>query len=121
MQESKHTTVTAILKIPLKPLLAMLVSGCASRPVNDRIDQVDPNSGYWPQLLMSARENNDPSTFLVLSFSGGGTRAAALSYGVLEELNRYKYTVEGKQRSLLDEIDVITSNCANLMLSLLGA
>jgi len=59
-------------------------------------------------LLISARENNDPSNFFVLSFSGEGTRAAALSYGVLEELNRYQLTVEGQQRRLIDEIDLIT-------------
>jgi len=57
---------------------------------------------------MSSRENNDPSTFFVLSFSGGGTRAAALSYGVLEEINRYQFEVGGEQRRLIDEIDVIT-------------
>lgn len=31
---------------------------------------------------MKRRENNDPSTFFVLSFSGGGTRAAATSSAV---------------------------------------
>jgi len=49
--------------------------------------------------MMDARENNDPSTFFVLSFSGGGTRAAALSYGVLEELKRYQFSAQGQQET----------------------
>jgi len=108
MQKSKGPGRSNVLKTLLYLLPAILICGCASRPANDRIDQVDPDSGYRPHLLMNARENNDPSTFFVLSFSGGGTRAAALSYGVLEELNRYQFKSEGQNRRLLDEIDVIT-------------
>ena len=109
MQKSKViTSKYALQKWLLCLPLAILVSGCAHRPVNDPIEQVDLGSGYRPHLKMNAREKNDPSTFFVLSFSGGGTRAAAFSYGVLEELNRYQFTVDGQQRQLVDEIDVIT-------------
>nr|WP_255475058.1 patatin-like phospholipase family protein [Pusillimonas sp. ANT_WB101] len=45
---------------------------------------------------------------MILSFSGGGTRAAAFSYGVLEELRRTHVVVQGEQRRLLDEVDIIT-------------
>ena len=82
--------------------------GCASRPINAPIAQVDPNSGYRPHLLVAKRQNNDPHTFFVLSFSGGGTRAAAFSYGVLEELRRTEVIVSGQRRRLIDEVDVIT-------------
>lgn len=41
--------------------------------------------------------------------SGGGTRAAALGYGVLEELRRTEVTVNGAKRRLLDELDVISA------------
>ena len=44
----------------------------------------------------------------MLSFSGGGTRAAAFSYGVLEELRRTEITVDGQRRRLIDEVDIIT-------------
>ena len=44
----------------------------------------------------------------MLSFSGGGTRAAAFSYGVLEELRRTEIVVDGQRRRLIDEVDVIT-------------
>jgi len=45
----------------------------------------------------------------VLCFSGGGTRAAALSYGVLEELRRTQINTSGASRRLLDEVDAISS------------
>lgn len=89
-------------------LFLSLVSACASRPINPRIEQVDPAAGYRPALLIPQRENNDPHTLFVLSFSGGGTRAAALSYGLLEELNRTLLVVDGRPRRLIDEVDLIT-------------
>ena len=57
---------------------------------------------------MPKRANNDPHTLFVLAFSGGGTRAAALSYGVLEELRRTEIAVDGQRRRLIDEVDIIT-------------
>ena len=45
----------------------------------------------------------------MLAFSGGGTRAAALSYGVLEELAKTEIVWEGNRRRLLDEVDLISS------------
>ena len=89
-------------------LAAVALAGCASRPINEPITQVDPKAGYRPYLLIPKRQNNDPSTLFVLSFSGGGTRAAAFSYGVLEELRRTEIVVDGKPRRLIDEVDVIT-------------
>lgn len=46
-------------------------------------------------------------TFVVLTFSGGGTRAAAFAYGVLEEMRRTR--LPGTDRKLLDEVDVIST------------
>ncbi len=89
-------------------LAALSLVGCASRPINEPIAKVDPQAGYRPYLLLPKRQNNDPHTLFVLSFSGGGTRAAAFSYGVLEELRRTKVYVNGKQRRLIDEVDLIT-------------
>ena len=89
-------------------LVAAALAGCASRPINERIDQVDPRAGYRPYLLLPKRQNNDQHTLFVLSFSGGGTRAAAFSYGVLEELRRTEIVVDGQRRRLIDEVDVIT-------------
>jgi NTE family protein len=89
-------------------LAAVALAGCASRPINERITQFDPKSGYRPYLLIPKRLNNDPHTLFILAFSGGGTRAAALSYGVLEELRRTDIVIDGQRRRLIDEVDIIT-------------
>jgi NTE family protein len=89
-------------------LAAAAIGGCASRPATERITQVDPKSGYRPYLLIPKRKNNDLHTLFVMSFSGGGTRAAAFSYGVLEELRRTEIVMNGQRRRLLDEVDLIT-------------
>ena len=54
---------------------------------------------------MIAEQRPTDDVMLLLAFSGGGTRAAALSYGVLQEL-RDTPTARGR---LLDEVDAITS------------
>ena len=57
--------------------------------------------------ILAAPGNSD-SLFVIVTFSGGGTRAAALSYGVLQALRETEITWEG-QRRRLDEVDVISS------------
>ena len=52
---------------------------------------------------------NSENLLFYLTFSGGGTRAAALSYGVLEELRKTEVAIDGKKRRLLDEVDAISS------------
>lgn len=79
MQKPTYTNFKHSLRLTVYLLSGLLLCSCASRPINDPIERVDPDGGYRPHLLISSRENNDPSTFFVLSFSGGGTRAAALS------------------------------------------
>ena len=46
---------------------------------------------------------------LMLAFSGGGTRAAALSYGVLSALRDTFVAIDGRSARLLDEVDLISS------------
>jgi NTE family protein len=82
-------------------------TGCAHYPVNAPLKQVDPGSGYRGRYMGTI--GNSENLLLYLTFSGGGTRAAALSYGVLEELRRTEVIIDGKNRRLLDEIDGISS------------
>ena len=88
-------------------LLALVLGGCASRPVNLPITQADPRSGY--RLETRQAEVKNKNNMVVLAFSGGGTRAAAFSYGVLEFLRRTEIEGPlGNRIRLLDEVDVIT-------------
>jgi len=63
--------------------------------------------GYSLQSVMSSKPQGNVS--LLLSFSGGGSRAAALAYGVLKELRDTQIQRNGHSYRLLDEVDVISS------------
>ena len=67
------------------------------------IQKVDLNTGYRFERAFSQRANDD--MLMIVVFSGGGTRAAALGYGVLEELNQQR--LPHRQQSLLEEIDLV--------------
>jgi NTE family protein len=90
-------------------MMAALVAlaGCATRPVNPPITEVSPESGYTFQTRQKHFKSDE--NLVILAFSGGGTRAAAFSYGVLELLRRTEVvTASGKKGRLLDAVDVIT-------------
>lgn len=67
----------------------------------------DESKGYRYDRLDKADNKDD--LFVILTFSGGGTRAAAFSYGVLEALRDTTVDMGGKPRNLLGEVDVISS------------
>ena len=85
----------------------LLGGGCAHYPVNPPLARYDPDAGYRFKSL--AHDGNSDSLQIFMAFSGGGTRAAALSYGVLEELARTEVVWEGQRRRLLDEVDYISA------------
>ncbi|MFA6242991.1 MAG: patatin-like phospholipase family protein, partial [Candidatus Hydrogenedentales bacterium] len=89
--------------------VALAIAGCASiPPQNDPLTKAVGDSGYRLSNTPPGKNNSD-SMFVVLAFSGGGTRAAAFSYGVLEKLRDTEIVWEGEPHRLLDEVDVITS------------
>lgn len=88
-------------------LCALAMSGCATRPVNPPLSQADERAGYRFETRRAGLR--DPENLVVLAFSGGGTRAAAFSYGVLEFLRGTTVTNRnGDTVRLLDEVAVIT-------------
>ncbi len=94
-----------MLAVSLVALIGL--SGCATRSINPPIEQADPNSGY--RLVTRQSHFKDASTLVVLAFSGGGTRAAAFSYGVLEALRKTEIVrANGDKARLLDAVGVIT-------------
>ncbi len=85
----------------------LLLIGCAHRPINPPITQVDPKTGY--RYLTRPQYSSGSENMVVLAFSGGGTRAAAFSYGVLEFLRDTEIVgPKGNKARLLDFVDVIT-------------
>ena len=89
--------------------IMLLLAGCAAHyPVNEPLEQIDSSSGYRPQFTQASTDRSD-TLMVTLAFSGGGTRAAAFSYGVLEALRDVTIRWEGRERRLLDEVDTISS------------
>lgn len=89
--------------------MTLLVSACASYGVieNDAIGTPVVESEYSVRNKLGLDENKDLS--LLLSFSGGGTRAAAMAYGVMLELRDTAVEINGEQSRMLDQVDVISS------------
>lgn len=88
---------------------AAFFAGCSTLPVeNERLEKFAPDYGYRFKNIAPG-ENNSDELFVILTFSGGGTRAASFAYGVLEKLRDTKITWNGQERRLLDEVDLISS------------
>lgn len=85
---------------------ALLLCSCSlvSYQPLETIDKIDPDSGY---RLGSRFGQSEDDTLLVLAFSGGGSRAAAFGYGVLEQLNRQQVEIGGRRQSLLESTDLV--------------
>jgi len=103
------TTAMALLRLFSIASVLLLLFGCATRGVVVNTPGVVPDneSSYSLRTFQQKWEADENS--LMLAFSGGGTRAAALSYGVLKELRDTPVlTDEGGER-LLDEVHSISS------------
>jgi predicted acylesterase/phospholipase RssA len=99
---------------------ALLIGGCYPRnplliqtpPRHEPSCCTDPTTAactapYRFECVGAAAAETDPDeTFVVLTFSGGGTRAAAFAFGAMEAL-RDTQLPDGRQ--LVDEVDVISS------------
>ncbi|PWQ92085.1 patatin-like phospholipase family protein [Leucothrix pacifica] len=88
--------------------LTILLTGCTTFGVieNRAIDKTAAADGYSITKFFKGRETD---TSIMLAFSGGGTRAAALSYGVLKALRDTPITSGNRSIRLLDEVANISS------------
>ena len=84
-------------------LTAALLSACAHYPVNPQLPKAEPAYGYRFGTTTPTGANDE--NFIIVTMSGGGTRAAALAYGVLQKLD----ATQIPSGSMLDAIDVVSS------------
>jgi NTE family protein len=97
------------LQLILATVICLAIFGCEYvRPtLNQPLAKWDRQYGYRFPNLAPPEEGNSNSLFVMTSFSGGGTRASTLAFGVLRELSRYSIRWEGQEKRLIDELDMI--------------
>ena len=107
--------IRLILIILILPLLLSCVSQYPLNPKRSAITQAGTADEAKGKLL--AQQRTDP-LLVLLAFSGGGTRAASMSYGILEALERVEIPLSATvkdappaagKHTLLDEVDIISS------------
>jgi NTE family protein len=91
----------------LLPLLLLVATACAHFPENSRLPAPYPaRLGYRFDNLHAGVANTD-SVLVCVSFSGGGTRAGALAYGVVRALQATR--IAGGTKRLMDEVDIVSA------------
>lgn len=107
--KASSTVIRLLGQSILYVLLMVSLSACEYvRPtLNAPLAHWDPQYGYRMPNLTTPEQGNSDSLLVLAAFSGGGTRASTLAFGALRELSRQPITWEGKQKRLLDELDVI--------------
>jgi NTE family protein len=91
-------------------------SACAHYPINRELNKDKPQTRVRSDLPEFPERSEE--LYLLVALSGGGMRAAALSYGVLEALSMIEVPTPDNavdpsngqaKRTLLEEIDVVSS------------
>lgn len=86
--------------------LSVFLTSCSSiiPPLNHPV----PEDTFKINQAPLSESNRSDDLALILTFSGGGTRAAAFSYGVMQALRDTQIGIH-KDKSLLKEVDLISS------------
>ncbi|HTZ00803.1 MAG TPA: patatin-like phospholipase family protein [Xanthobacteraceae bacterium] len=88
---------------------AALVAGCTAAIHNDPVNApLTANPAQVETALSPNVPDNYEDMVVALSFSGGGTRAAAFSYGVLEGFDQTRVPARPGPVSLLDRLDFLS-------------
>ena len=98
-----------IMKTAIGLMIAFfgLTACTAHYHVNQAVTSIEVVEGY--SLKKEPGDPRSDELLVILTFSGGGTRAAAFSYGVLKALAQTQIAINGKKRRLIDEIDAISA------------
>src|ERR1700761_1646997 len=88
---------------------AALMSGCTAAIHNDPVNRpLAANPSQVEAALTPNGPDNYEDMVVALSFSGGGTRAAAFSYGVLQGFDQTRVLSRSGPVSLLDRLDFLS-------------
>ena len=106
---ARHFTFRRVLGCAVVAAMATLWFVTATK--RPYVGEALPLGAAPPSSLGQEHQANDRSRelLILLGFSGGGTRAAALAYGVLQELAETHIVTSAGRRRLLDEVDGISS------------
>ena len=103
-----------ISRLVIFAVYVFLFSGCATYQTNPRLEKTEDVYRLMQKTFIENERSDE--LLVVLTLSGGGTRAAAMSYGILEALEKVEIPQQRKQtgsttagHSLLDEVDIISS------------
>ena len=86
--------------------VSLLAAGCVADDVGP-INVLTSEAGH-PSPTFIPDPGDDGSTVVGLAFSGGGTRAAAFSYGVLRALDDIVIDEQPRRRTLVDDVRMIS-------------
>src|SRR5687767_3691928 len=89
------------------------LAGCGgNRPLGEGGEPASPAYRYETLSRHTDPERNSDEVLVIVALSGGGARAAALGYGVFEQLaaTRIRPSAAAAPRSVLSEVDLISAN-----------
>lgn len=95
----------ALLLAVSLPLLAVTACSTAHYPVNAGFVGELPESRYSRRAMLAG--DAPGGLFIHAAFSGGGARAAALAYGVLEVLHETRYPRQGIRRRISEDVTIV--------------
>lgn len=101
----RSSAIRAWVSATLAVAFAATLAGCATvynTPGNAPLGEALADNNFGREV-----PNYEDDVLLALSFSGGGTRAAAFSFGVLSELDRAR-TGSGHAKTLLERVDFVS-------------
>ncbi len=99
--------VTLLLNRTLLASSMALLTACHSilyQPAKT-LTQIDPEKGY--RLEKTMQQALEKENLVIVTFSGGGSRAASLGYGVLEQFQQATVRPTERGDTLLQNIDVV--------------
>ena len=111
----RFSNIALLLRMLFPIMGVFFFSSCTAQyALNPKLEFKTRENPFQSKLVSPGKSDE---LFLILAFSGGGTRAASLSYGVLEALDRVEMPApKGIQsadnapirHTLLDEVDLVS-------------